>query len=132
MRLLPVSYPAGSCDPGGAPAGARAVMSCEANTDAGGPTSATYTLAEDAATLRSAVDEVMSRSTTVVCPGNIQSPGAWRRHASPTVVAGTLYCGTDGGKTVIAWTTDSDLLLKVVQGDRRAMDGLYRWWPTHS
>jgi hypothetical protein len=68
-------------------------MSCDANTDAGGPTSGTYTLTEDAAALRSAFDEVMSRSTTVVCPGNIQSPGAWRRNANPTAAAGTLYCG---------------------------------------
>jgi serine/threonine-protein kinase len=74
MRLLPAGYPAGSCDPGSAPAGARAVMSCEANTDAGGPTSGTYSLAEDPAALRSAFDEAVSRSSTVVCPGNIQSP----------------------------------------------------------
>lgn len=95
-------------------------------------TSAIYTLAEDPAALRSAFDEVMSRSTTVVCPGNIQSPGPWRRNANPTVAAGTLYCGTDGGKAVIAWTTDSDLLLNVVQADGRAMDGLYRWLSTHT
>jgi hypothetical protein len=132
MRLLPAGYPAGSCDPGGIPAGARAAMSYEANTDAGGPTSGTYTLAEDAAALRSAFDEVMSRSTRVVCPGNIQSPGPWRRNANPAAPAGTLYCGTDGGTAVIGWTTDSDLLLNVVQGDGRAMDGLYRWWSTHS
>jgi serine/threonine-protein kinase len=82
MRLLPAGYPAGSCDPGSIPAGARAVMSCEANADAGGPTSGTYTLAESAAALRSAFDEVVSRSTTVVCPGNIQSPA--RGGATPT------------------------------------------------
>jgi serine/threonine-protein kinase len=132
MRLLPAGYPAGSCDPGSIRAGARAVMSCEANTDAGGPTSGTYTLGENAAALRSALDQVMSRSSTVVCPGNIQSPGPWRRNANPAAAAGTLYCGTDGGKAVIAWTTDSELLLNVIEADGRAMDGLYRWWSTHS
>lgn len=131
-RLLPAGYPTGSCEPGSIPTGARAVMSCEANTDAGGPTSGTYTLVEDAAALRAAFDEVMGRSSTVVCPGNIQSPGPWRRNANPAVAAGTLYCGTDGGKAVIAWTTDSELLLNVVEADGRAMDGLYRWWSTHS
>ncbi|QNJ89933.1 hypothetical protein HZU40_00245 (plasmid) [Mycolicibacterium fluoranthenivorans] len=45
-RLLPAGYPAGSCEPGSIPAGARAVMSGEANTDAGGPTSGTYILVE--------------------------------------------------------------------------------------
>lgn len=131
-RLLPAGYPAGSCDPGSIPADARAVVSCEANTDAGGPTSSSYTLAEDAAALRSAFDEVVSRSKTVVCPGNIQSPGPWRRNANPTAAAGTLYCGIDRGKAVIAWTTDADLLLNVVEANGRAMDGLYRWWSTHS
>ena len=37
MRLLPAGYPTGSCDPGPITAGARAVMSCTANTDASGP-----------------------------------------------------------------------------------------------
>lgn len=132
MRLLPAGYPPGSCDAGSASAGAGAVASCRAYTDAGGPTSGTYALARDAAALRSAFDDVMSRSSTVVCPGNIQSPGPWRRNANPAVAAGALYCGTQGGKAVIAWTTDSELLLNVVEADGRAMDGLYRWWSTHS
>jgi serine/threonine-protein kinase len=81
-RLLPAGYPTGSCEPGSIPAGARAVMSCEANTDAGGPMSGTYTLVEDAAVVRAAFDEVRGRSSTVVCPGNIQSPA--RGGATPT------------------------------------------------
>ncbi|WP_235683224.1 hypothetical protein [Mycolicibacterium fluoranthenivorans] len=58
--------------------------------------------------------------------------GPWRRNANPAVVAGTLYCGIDGGEAVIAWTTDSELLLSVVEADGRSMDGLYRWRSTHS
>ena len=132
MGLLPAGYPSGSCDPSAAPAGARAVMTCAANTDADGPASGTFTLADDEAALQAAFGDVVSGSTTVVCPGNIQSPGAWRRNATPNVAAGTLYCGIDGDKAVIAWTTDSDLLLNVVQADRRAMESLYRWWSSHS
>lgn len=132
MGLLPAGYPSGACEPGAAPAGARAVVTCAANADAGGPTSGTFTLADDEAALQAAFEDVVNGSTTVVCPGNIQSPGAWRRNATPNVVAGTLYCGTDGDKAVVAWTTDSDLLLNVVQADRRAMENLYRWWSSHS
>ncbi len=132
VGLLPAGYPSGSCDQSAAPAGARAVVTCAKNTDAGGPASGTFTLAEDEVALQAAFGGVVSGTSTVVCPGNIQSPGAWRRNATPNVAAGTLYCGIDGDKAVIAWTTDSDLLLNVVQADRRAMESLYRWWALHS
>lgn len=132
-RLRPAGYPSGRCEEVAAvPAGARAVLSCGANVDAGGPASATYTLVEDAGALQSALDEVISGATTVVCPGNILSPGPWRRNANPTAPAGTLFCGVEGGEAVIAWTTDADLLLNVVRADRPAMEGLYRWWSGHS
>lgn len=132
MGLLPAGYPSGSCDQSAVSAGARAVVTCVANADAGGPTSGTFTLAADEAALQAAFGDVVSGSTAVVCPGNIQSPGAWRRNATPNVVAGTLYCGIDGDKALIAWTTDADLLLNVVAADRRAMGSLYRWWASHS
>jgi serine/threonine-protein kinase len=132
-RLLPVGYPAGSCTPPSAvPVRAQAVMTCTQNTDAGGPTTATYTLATDGAALRSALQAVISGSTQVVCTGNIQSPGPWRRNANPTVPAGTLYCGTTGGQAVVAWTTDAELLLSVTRADLAGMDDLYRWWASHS
>lgn len=74
MGLLPAGYPSGSCDQSEAPAGARAVVTCAKNTDAGGPASGTFTLAEDEAALKAAFGDVVSGSTTVVCPGNIQTP----------------------------------------------------------
>lgn len=52
-----------------------------------------------------------------------------RRHPVP---AGTLHFGADDGKAVIAWTTDSDLLLNVTQSQERGLSDLYRWWSTHS
>lgn len=131
--LLPAGYPSGRCEAVAAvPVGARAVLDCGANVDAGGPVSATYTLAQDAGALQASFDEVVGSATTVVCPGNILSPGPWRRNADPTTPAGTLFCGVDGGDAVIAWTTDADLLLNVVRADRPAMEGLYRWWSAHS
>ena len=131
-ELLPSGYPAGSCEPTPIGAGARAVVSCGQNTDPGGPASSEFTLAEDETALQGAFTDVMSRSSVVVCPGNIQSPGAWRRNASPTSVAGTLYCGTRDGTAVIAWTTTADLLLNVVEAETSEMADLYRWWSSHS
>ncbi|WP_241473895.1 serine/threonine-protein kinase [Mycolicibacterium neoaurum] len=132
MGLLPAGYPDGRCAQGSVPDGARAEVTCGQNADPGGPASGTFTLADDSDALQAAFGDVVSGSTTVVCPGNIQSPGAWRRNATPTVVAGTLYCGTEGDKAVIAWTTDSDRLLNVIRDDRRALESMYRWWASHS
>ena len=53
----------------------------------------------------------------VNCPGNIQSPGAWRRNATPQQVSGTLVCGFRGGVPTLAWTDDAKLMLSL--GRRR-------------
>jgi serine/threonine-protein kinase len=132
-KLLPAGYRAGSCTPTSSiPAGARAAVSCTQNTDPGGPAAATYMLAQDPAALQAALNAVITTSTQVVCPGNIQSPGPWRRNATPTVPAGTLYCGTSAGQAIVAWTTDSERLLSVTRANVTTMDDLYRWWTTHS
>lgn len=132
-KLLPAGYPAGSCTPTtSTPAGARAALSCTQNTDPGGPATATYTLAQDPGALQAALNAVITASTQVVCPGNIQSPGPWRRNANPTVAAGTLYCGTTGDQAIVAWTTDSERLLSVTRANATTMDDLYRWWTSHS
>ncbi|MCH9731994.1 MAG: serine/threonine protein kinase [Actinomycetia bacterium] len=130
--MLPAGYPSGVCRPAGVSAGAIAAMSCGPNIDAAGPTSATYTLFGDIGALHDAFNDVTGESTTVVCPGNMQSPGAWRRRATPDVAAGTLYCGERGDSAVLAWTTDDDLLLNVVRAGRQELGGLYQWWSSHS
>ena len=133
MRLLPVGYPEGACTPQDTvPTGMVAGLSCGTNTDTGGPSSARYLLASDDEALQAAFDEVVSDSTTVVCPGGNQSPGAWRRNADLTRPVGMLYCGTQGADAVVAWTTDEDRLLSVAQSPRAGLPGLYRWWSTHS
>jgi len=37
-------------------------------------------------------DDPLRGSTIVTRPGNIQSPGPWRRNATPQQVSGTLVC----------------------------------------
>ncbi|ORX15316.1 hypothetical protein AWC27_19545 [Mycobacterium szulgai] len=136
--LLPNGYPPGACNPQ-APtnASAEVIMSCGPNQDPGGPISGTYSLARDAQSLQEALAHVIATTTTVVCPGNMQSPGPWRRLADPATPKGTLFCGiaTDG-RPLIAWTFDPDRFLAVVESaptpDGAALNNLYAWWASHS
>jgi hypothetical protein len=70
----------------------------------------------------------------VTCPGNIQSPGPWRRQATPQQISGTLVCSYRDGLASITWTTEAELLVSAVRADQRGptLDQLYRWWSTHS
>jgi serine/threonine protein kinase len=133
-HLLPAGYPPGSCAPASVAGGATAAMSCAANTDPDGPSSATYLLTYDGNGLRAAFDHVVGSSVTVTCPGGIQSPGPWRRDASPTVPRGTVFCGVRAGRPLVAWTNDAELLLNVVEGAAPGptLEQLYRWWSSHS
>jgi serine/threonine-protein kinase len=133
-RLLPAGYPPGACKPTRTPDGATAAATCGPNTDPDGPTSATYTLAGDATALRAALNDTVEGSTAVICPPNVQSPGPWQRNDSPTVPRGTLFCGIRADRPLVAWTNDADLLLSVVRGDAptATLEGLYRWWSSHS
>jgi hypothetical protein len=65
-------------------------------------------------------------STIVTCPGNIQSPGPWRRNATPQQVSGTLVCSyrPRGGHL----DHRANLLVSDVHGDRAgpALNQLYQ------
>jgi serine/threonine kinase PknH len=132
--LVPPGYPLGSCVVTRPNAGTAAAVTCGHNTDPDGPTTATYAVASDPTTLRRAFDAAVADSPAVICPGNIQSPGPWRRNATPDQISGTLVCGMRGDVPTVAWTNDRNLLLGIVSGDPRGPDlaGLYRWWASHS
>lgn len=132
--ILPRGYPAGACESVVPPDGASAQIRCRANTDPGGPLSATYTLASDEESLENMFAEVLDALAVVDCPGNIQSPGPWRRNATPQQVAGTLVCGFDDSTSTVAWTTDAQLLVSEVQSGPQGpnMVQLYAWWSSHS
>ncbi|HEX3548388.1 MAG TPA: hypothetical protein VHU62_17760 [Mycobacterium sp.] len=70
----------------------------------------------------------------MTCPGNIQSPGPWRRNAKPQQVSGTLVCSYRDGLAAVTWTTEADLLVNDVRADRRGptLNELYEWWSAHS
>ncbi|AGB27011.1 hypothetical protein Mycsm_06908 (plasmid) [Mycobacterium sp. JS623] len=133
--LLPTGYGPSACtavDPEG---NATATIRCTANTDPGGPQSATFSLFGDAAALRAAFTKATADNSVVVCPGNIQSPGPWRRNSAPQQSAGDLLCALDTSRTpIMAWTSTRDLLLAEITGDlpTTSLSGLYSWWTTHS
>ncbi len=134
LRLLPAGYPSDSCKPVAPPEGVLAELTCARNIDAGGPQSATYTLARDKAALDAAFDDSIRAATRVNCPGNIQSPGPWRRNATPQKTRGVLFCGIQESRPTVAWTDDDDLLVSTVQSGPQGptFDQLYAWWSAHS
>lgn len=132
--MLPAGYPAGSCTPTRPGGDGLAAMVCDQNIDSGGPVSGTYTMVRDKAALDSGLAAVIDATTTVECPGRIQSPGPWRRNAAPERVSGTLFCGYAGPQPVLAWTDDTKSVLGEVRGleSGPTMADLYTWWSSHS
>jgi serine/threonine kinase PknH len=132
--LLPAGYPPDTCRSIVPPKGAIAAVSCPQNVDPDGPLSAIYTLYPDIATVRSAFDQIVRTSAVIVCPGRIQSPGAWHHVANPDTPSGMVLCAATQGNPTIAWTNDSELLVSVVQSDPQgpAIDQLFAWWSSHS
>ena len=70
----------------------------------------------------------------VTCPRTIQSPGPWRRNATPQQVSGTLVCSHRDGLAAVTWTPEANLLVSDVHADRAgpALNQLYQWWSAHS
>ncbi|CAN1570844.1 hypothetical protein MCEMIE22_03209 [Mycobacteriaceae bacterium] len=134
QALLPSGFPAGACTPEAAvPPGVLGALNCGPNTDPGGPIRARYTLAADRAALENQFQDVLTETRQQDCPGRIQSPGPWRKNASPDQQAGTLYCGTrDDGTAVLVWTDTARSVLAVIDAPAGAQDTTYIWWSSHS
>jgi hypothetical protein len=132
--LLPAGYAPDSCFPADPTDGARATFTCSVNRDPGGPTAARYSLMPSPDAMRREFNKLVAESATVICPGNIMSPGAWRHNATPELVAGTVFCATKGTEQLVAWTTDDKLLLNVAGSADGAptLEQLFAWWGTHS
>jgi hypothetical protein len=134
LRLLPQGYPEDSCEAVAPPKNALAQVNCDKNSDPGGPLSATYTLARDKAALDATFNDALAAANRVNCPGNIQSPGPWRRNATPEKISGTLFCGLQEGRPTVAWTDDAKLVVSVVHAGPPGptLPQLYEWWSSHS
>lgn len=134
LGMVPAGYTIDSCSPVETPDAALAKVSCGANADPNGPPSATYTLVADKAALTTAFNEVVKASSTVECPGRIQSPGPWRRNATPKQVSGTLFCGLQQNRPIVAWTDEARLMLGEAHAGAPGptFPQLYAWWSAHS
>jgi serine/threonine-protein kinase len=137
LQALPPGYPADACHAVTPTDGARAKAECSVTPAPDQPpVSVTHLLMSSQAALKGAFDHLLSTYSVVLCPGNIQSPGPWRRNANPGQISGTLACGLDQGHPAVAWTTDSALLLSTVSAPEAGADGsldpLYAWWTMHS
>ncbi len=133
LTLLPPGYPPQACKPVAADAG-LATVSCDPTPDPEGPRTATYTLAAGKTDLDEQFKAVIATTTQVVCPGNIQSPGAWHHNATPEIDQGTLYCGFRGQVPVVAWTDTPKMVLHVAESSPTGpnLETLFRWWSSHS
>jgi hypothetical protein len=134
LHMLPQGYASDACKLADPPTDALAEVTCDANDDANGPRSATYTSFRNQDALAEAFKQFVNSADIQTCPGNVQSPGPWRRSGAPNDVIGTLFCGSRGTDPVVAWTTDSELLLGSVVGRARGpnLAQLYTWWSSHS
>ena len=134
QALLPAGFPTGACTAEAEVApGVLGALNCGPNTDPGGPTSARYTLTADLAELETQFQDVLTATRQQDCPGRIQSPGPWRKNATPGQVAGTLYCGTrSDGTVVLAWTDTARSVLAVLDAPPGAQSATYGWWTNHS
>ncbi|SKK91546.1 serine/threonine protein kinase [Mycobacteroides abscessus subsp. massiliense] len=132
--LLPAGFTDGACRPDAPGPDTAAQMVCGANTDAGGPAIARFLLAQPGVDLQVLLRSSLDGAQVVTCPGRIQSPGPWRRNATPTQVAGTLICAVRGDLAAIAWTTDDKSLVNVATGAKGGptLPQLYTWWSLHS
>ena len=134
-RGLPAGYTPDSCPPKAiVEAGGVASLACGRNNDPGGPLSGIYTVFGDRTTLNETFDRAVYASTQKICPGNMQSPGPWRRNATPERESGVLFCGTRGETPVIIWSDVERLQLATVLGSPGGpnLDELYGWWTQHS
>ena len=110
MHMLLSGYSPGSREPATTPPRALAKIVCTHNGDPAGPTATTYTLVAEKASLRPLFDDLPRGSTIVTCPGTIQSPGPWRRNATPQQVSGTLVCSY--GLAAVTWDHRANLLVQ--------------------
>lgn len=133
LKRINAIFPTGACRSTPSADTVAATATCSTD-DPNWPPSATYILARDRAAMAREFDAITRSLDVQICPGRIQSPGPWRRLATPHQVAGTVVCGMQEGVPTVAWTTDSDLLVSTIHGGNPVptLDQLYDWWTRHS
>lgn len=134
LSMLPNGYAPSACKAVEPANEAVAQVKCGPNDDPDGPKEASFSLVRNRSDLAAGLSRLTKRSTVVVCPGKIQSPGPWRRNATPDLVSGTVFCGSVQGHPMVGWTDEERLLLSETRSGVTgpALDQLYAWWASHS
>lgn len=134
LRQLPKGYPADTCELTSAPEGVLSQVDCAKNMDPDGPVSATFRLVGDRASLEKTFNDTIGATMRVDCPGKIQSPGPWRRNATPDKISGQLYCGFLSGQPTVVWTDEEKMTVSAVRAGPAGptFPQLYAWWSSHS
>ncbi|MGH3723258.1 MAG: hypothetical protein ACRDUS_03900 [Mycobacterium sp.] len=134
LSMLPMGYAASACKAVEPTNEAVAQVKCGPSDDPDGPRESSYSLVRDKSALAAGLSRLEKRSTVVVCPGKIQSPGPWRRNATPDQVSGTVFCGSVQGHPMVGWTDEERLMLSETRSGATgpALDQLYTWWSSHS
>jgi serine/threonine-protein kinase len=133
MSLLPPGYVAGTCVPDIPESGtiwvqAQAVVTCGSNSQAGGPSHATYALFASPDRLKRAFNDDIADVALVKCPGEKRSPTTWHNDETPNDTAGMIACGTYNNHPNVGWTNDAKLVLSDVAGDPATIEDLHTWW----
>ena len=136
LSLLPPGYLAGTCTPatpesGSIWADSVAMVSCGQNSQAGGPTRATYALFATPDRLKTAFSNDINNVSLVNCPGEGPSPVGWHYDETPKVTAGMIACGTYNDHPNVIWSNDDKLMLSDVTGDPATVADLHRWWDNY-
>lgn len=131
--LMPAGF-GDSCQPESTTPPVLAKLTCTAHSGPASPPSGTFLMAQSTTDLPGLLQSTVNDAQVVVCPGNIQSPGPWRRNATPSQVAGTLVCATRADRALVAWTTDDRRLVSLIEAGAQgpSMVQLYTWWAAHS
>jgi serine/threonine kinase PknH len=136
LRALPSGYPTGTCRPDTQPMpGALASVKCGPNTDADGPTVATYGLFPTLQSVQDAFANFTKTFTIQSCPGNKASPGTWWHNRDPNTILGQIACGIyKTTEPQVMWSNQQTMVFGLVGGKLQGpgLDQLYRWWASHS
>jgi serine/threonine kinase PknH len=138
LSLLPAGYPAGACAPTTPPPqsiwhNVEAMVTCDQNTNAGGPSKGFYGLFRNPDALNTAFtdDTHVENLVLVNCPGADRNPNDWHHPDTPTVKAGEIACATYKGHPNMVWSNQAKLMLCDVLGDPPAIEDLHTWWSNY-
>lgn len=130
ISVLPQGFSSSNCRGVPPAGGALAQVQCDQNTEPGGPTSATFTIWPDQASLDRAFnssDPVAQTGQLRDCPDDVSSPSSWTYNSDPDVTAGYVACGMSPDNTPqITWSKYRDFTMGYAVGPD--LDSLHNWW----